>query len=54
MIGDDVVIGGNVFITSSISAGTKVSIKNQELFYNVAKGKPVESKIEDNSWFYVI
>ncbi len=34
VIGHDVVIGGNAFITKSIPAGTKVSIKQQELKMN--------------------
>ncbi len=33
VIGQDVVIGSNVFITESIPAGTRVSLKNQELLY---------------------
>lgn len=39
VIGDDCVIGGNAFITSSVSAGTKVSIKSPEMTFgeNVKK-----------------
>ncbi len=33
VIGSNVVIGGNTFITKSVPAGTKVSVKNQELVY---------------------
>lgn len=33
VIGRDVVIGSNVFITQSVPAGTRVSLKNQELLY---------------------
>ena len=49
-------IGGNAFITTSIKAGARVSIKNQELSVNYGKKKTVElSEIEqDESWFYVI
>ncbi|WP_297955470.1 serine O-acetyltransferase EpsC [uncultured Ruminococcus sp.] len=57
VVGKDAVIGGNAFITRSVPAGAKVSIKNQELRYNF--DSPVEQvKKEDldpeESWFYVI
>lgn len=34
VIGDGATIGGNVFITSSVSAGTTVSVKNPELQFS--------------------
>ena len=53
VIGRGAVIGGNAFITSSVPAGTKVSIKNQELLMSGEGPKPLERE-EDNGWFYVI
>lgn len=58
VIGANSVIGSNAFITSSIPAGTRVTIKNQELQYK--KGKSGGSEVEktdldqDETWFYVI
>ena len=64
VIGEGAVIGGNTFITSSIPAGAKVSVKNQELAVNFSGGSdgsrdlPVmfETKEldEEDNWFYVI
>ena len=56
VVGKDVVVGGNAFITKSIPEGAKVSVKSQELMYNYDSGNPVERKeIElDESWFYMI
>lgn len=56
VIGKDAVIGGNVFITKSIPAGTRVSIKNQELQFSYGDGKQVQKKEleQDEAWFYVI
>lgn len=39
VIGDGVTIGGNAFIVDSVSAGTKVSVKNPDLRYVDGKGK---------------
>lgn len=39
VIGKNTVIGGNAFITSSIPANTRVSIKNQELEYKTGSGE---------------
>jgi serine O-acetyltransferase len=48
VIGKGVVIGGNAFITKSVPAGTKVSIKNPELLY---KNKaPEEFKQGFDDW----
>ncbi|MDD6668014.1 MAG: serine acetyltransferase [Lachnospiraceae bacterium] len=58
VIGANSVIGSNAFITSSIPAGTRVTIKNQELQYK--KGKSGGDEVEktdldqDETWFYVI
>lgn len=56
VIGHDAIIGGNAFITSSIPAGTRVSIKNQELSYNYSNdgtAKRVDLELDD-SWCYEI
>ncbi|MCR5675178.1 MAG: serine O-acetyltransferase [Lachnospiraceae bacterium] len=56
VIGKGSVIGSNAFITSSIAAGTRVSIRNQEL--QLKKGDNFcvsRSELEqDEAWFYVI
>ena len=58
VIGENSVIGSNAFITSSIPAGTRVTIKNQELSFRQGKGG--ETSIEKNdldqdaTWFYII
>lgn len=52
VIGKNVVIGGNAFITKSVLEGTKVSVKNQELSYNV--GGTIKQDEGDKSWFYII
>jgi serine O-acetyltransferase len=57
VVGKDAVIGGNAFITRSVPAGAKVSIKNQELRYNF--DSPVEQVKKadldpEESWFYII
>ena len=56
VVGHDAVIGGNAFITSSVPAGAKVSIKTQELLYSFGKSKPVKKTDFENAdnWFYVI
>lgn len=56
VIGEGAVIGGNAFITTSIAAGSRVSIKNQELNINVKESKSLQkSELEDNdAWFYMI
>lgn len=54
VIGEGAVIGGNAFITSSIKAGARVSIKNQELSIK-GGGKLAASDVEPgDEWFYVI
>ena len=56
VVGKNAVIGGNAFITHSVPAGAKVSIKNQELRYNfdssgLVKGSDLDP---EESWFYII
>ncbi|MDO4620596.1 MAG: serine O-acetyltransferase EpsC [Lachnospiraceae bacterium] len=56
VIGEGALIGANAFITSSVPAGARVSIKNQELsvkFDGVAKVEKRELEQKEN-WFYVI
>lgn len=51
VIGAGAVIGGNAFITSSIPAGTRVSIKNQELSYEAGGTKLHSMEIrQDGTW----
>ena len=56
VIGKNAVIGSNAFITTSIDAGARVSIRNQELNIKGVEGeKPQAKEVElDESWFYVI
>lgn len=56
VIGRDAVIGGNAFITKSVPAGARVSIRNPELHFNYAhkqEEKPGELE-QDEAWFYII
>ncbi|MSS20352.1 serine O-acetyltransferase [Pseudoramibacter porci] len=59
VIGEGSVIGGSCFITTSIPAHARVSIKNQELSINIPK-KDAPDEIDtrdvpmDNRWFYMI
>lgn len=55
VIGSNVVIGGNAFITTSVTAGTKVSIKNPELQLMKDDNSIHKMELEqDETWFYVI
>lgn len=55
VIGKNAVIGGNAFITSSIPADTRVSIKNQELEYQSGGNKRKTKEIQQSGeWYYVI
>ncbi len=54
VIGTGAVIGANAFITSSIPAGAKVSIKNQEYSVRYDDGFEKPKELADTSWFYVI
>lgn len=56
VIGENSVIGSNAFITASIPRNTRVSIKNQELFYKQDQHQTVVAKELEQSdeWCYVI
>ncbi|MDO4863859.1 MAG: serine O-acetyltransferase EpsC [Ruminococcus sp.] len=56
VIGRDSVIGGNAFITKSVPAGARVSIKNPELRFNFKSETPVQQTElpQDETWFYII
>ena len=55
IIGKGSVIGSNAFITKSVPAGTRVTIKNQELVLKDRNGMIIEKNDLDQSeaWFYV-
>ena len=53
VIGHDSVIGGNAFITTSIPADTRVSIKNQELEYRQGNRNSKEIS-QSEEWYYII
>ncbi len=55
VIGEGAVIGANAFITTSIPAGAKIAVKNQQLKYNFDSDFQVSKDLkEDDSWFYTI
>jgi serine O-acetyltransferase len=56
VIGEGSVIGSNAFITKSIPAGTRVTIKNQELQFKDKDGSVIEKNdlAQGDAWFYVI
>lgn len=55
VIGKNVVIGSNAFVTKSIGAGTRVSIRNQELQFKNGTKVPVQRELEeDEAWYYTI
>lgn len=54
VIGRNAVIGGNAFITSSIPADTRVSIKNQELEYKTGDNRRKTEIRQSDEWYYVI
>lgn len=55
VLGKNAVIGGNAFITSSIPADTRVSLKNLELEYKDSSHKTVKKEIEQSEeWYYII
>ena len=55
IIGENTVIGGNAFITSSISANTRVSMKNLEMEYKTSdNGRKYEEVQPGEAWYYVI
>ncbi len=49
VIGHDAVIGSNAFITTSIPAGTRVSIRQQELRYSGSE-RTGEQDLTDDTW----
>lgn len=58
-IGKGSIIGSNVFITSSVKPGTRISVKNQELIVSHGSDSDIvevrESEPDPNDvWFYVI
>ncbi len=53
-IGENSVIGGNTFITSSVPANTRVSMKNPEMEYRTHDKIVREEIKQGNEWFYVI
>ena len=56
VVGEGVVIGGNAFITKSVPAGAKVSIKNQELRFNYDPGSQIAQQDlqQAEEWYYII
>ncbi len=56
VIGKGSVIGSNVFITKPIPAGTRVSVKQQELQFKGGEGirEIVEKPEKEETWFYII
>ncbi len=55
VIGENAVIGGNAFITRSIDANTRVSMKNLEMEYRT-EGNEVkhEELTQGDAWYYII
>ena len=52
VIGANSIIGGNTFITSSVPADTRVSIKNPEMEYRSAGDKHVKEEVnQSEEWF---
>ena len=55
VIGKNSVIGGNTFITRSVGANTRVSMKNLEMEYRTNKNEiKVEELPQSDEWYYVI
>ena len=54
IIGENVVIGGSAFITSSVPANTRVSVKAPELEFKNGTHRSLEGKTALDSWYYVI
>ena len=50
VIGEGSVIGGNAFITKSVPRGTRVSIKNQELEFDVGTGNRTKVLAQSDEW----
>ena len=55
VIGKNTVIGGNTFITRSVGADTRVSMKNLEMEYRTNNNEiKVEELSQSDEWYYVI
>ena len=55
VIGENAVIGGNAFITRSIDANTRVSMKNLEMEYRTAGNeRKSEELTQSEEWYYMI
>ena len=55
VIGENTVIGGNAFITRSIDANTRVSMKNLEMEYSTGgKEHKSEEISQGDEWYYMI
>ena len=55
VIGANSVIGGNTFITSSVPANTRVSMKNPEMEYRTYENKVKKEEVtQSEEWYYMI
>ena len=55
VIGENTVIGGNAFITKSIDANTRVSMKNLEMEYKTTGNERRREELEQSEeWYYII
>ena len=55
VIGENTVIGGNTFITSSVPADTRVSMKNPEMEIRTTDNRRVVTEVKPSEeWFYMI
>ena len=55
VIGENTVIGGNAFITTSIDANTRVSMKNLEMEYRTNGAAPITKEVsQGDAWYYMI
>ena len=54
VIGENAVIGGNTFITRSIEANTRVSMKNLEMEYQSDSTRKSEELSQGDAWYYII
>lgn len=55
IIGENSIIGGNTFITSSVPANTRVSMKNPEMEYRTTDNKVKREEVhQSEEWFYII
>lgn len=55
VIGENCVIGGNTFITRSVDANTKVSVKNPEMEFRTTGNEIKKTElIQSEEWYYII